>query len=222
MRGTRVPGAAWHGGGSGTASRTELVQAAWVRARAACADPGGLRVLPLPQHWEGRGPGHPLTRCLCGWEERERQRERAREPVAITTRVPRRDGDGDDAQSLAWGPPAWGDQGTPHLVPPQLRLHGDAGSAGPCPWAVPTQGGQCHVGLCCATGPSCAVQSRALPWGAGLCHALPCRARICDALSCRAEICRAKPGFVMLCHAELGFATGRWALPHFAMQSQDL
>lgn len=46
-------------------------QAAWVPARAARADPGGLRVLPLPQRGEGRGPGHPLAQRLRGREEQE-------------------------------------------------------------------------------------------------------------------------------------------------------
>lgn len=91
---------------------------AWARARAAPADPGGLRVPALPQRREGRGPGHPLTRRLRGWEKREQQRDGAREPVAITTRVP------------GWGrcsEPGRGTPGTPRVTEGPLTLSPDFG-----------------------------------------------------------------------------------------------
>lgn len=84
----------------------------------------------------------------------------------------------------AW---AWGDRGTPHLVPlaqPHSPLHGDTGSAGALvPGLSPRGVGTAAWG--------CAVpRGRVRPPRARLCHALPCKSQ---ALPRRAGLCRALP-----------------------------
>lgn len=105
----------------------------------------------------GRGPDHPLTLCLRAREERERQREGAREPVAITTAGPTR--------GAGWGQGGCSELGTgwprdpgftplqhfPRAVPASAAhgcacttLHVGAHGAVPCR-AVP---GGCSMALC--------------------------------------------------------------------------
>lgn len=91
---------------------------------------------------------------------------------------------GDPGTGPAW---AWGDRGTPHLVPlaqPHSPLHGDTGSAGALvPGLSPPGVGTAAWG--------CAVpRGRVRPPRARLCHALPCKSR---ALPRRAGLCRALP-----------------------------
>lgn len=91
---------------------------------------------------------------------------------------------GDPGTGPAW---AWGDRGTPHLVPlaqPHSPLHGDTGCAGALvPGLSPPGVGTAAWG--------CAVpRGRVRPPRARLCHALPCKSR---ALPRRAGLCRALP-----------------------------
>ncbi|XP_048173984.1 translation initiation factor IF-2-like [Corvus hawaiiensis] len=124
---------------------------AWARARAARADPGGLRVPALPQRREGRGPGHPLTQRLRGWEKREQQRDGAREPVAITTPVP------------GWGRCSEPGTGTPGTGTPgtgPARAQGDRGPLTLSPdFGLPEDTGLCWCLslLCPQPGGHCAV-----------------------------------------------------------------
>lgn len=192
---------------------------AWARARAARADPGGLRVPALPQRREGRGPGHPLTRRLRGWEKREQQRDGAREPVAITTPVP------------GWGRCSEPGTGTPGTGP--ARAHGDRGpltlspdfglreDTGLC-WCLslmcPQPGGRCAVpqGRVCHPEAGFVTRSPALSHRAKICHAAPRFVTQRWTLSPRAGLCHPEPRFVTQSQNLSPRAGLRRVLPSFA------